>query len=730
MPVVATNLATNPSFEAAGATVVVRTNRALRPQAGAGWASNNSASYPVTYDTAMVRRPGTTSLRGNNANGHQVLLSTYGIGGTAYTVAGMPAVTPGETITVSIYINSNVVVNASLQLTYAAADNTTVVGVFHDSPTIQPPINQWVRISATGVVPANAAIVRPSVIALLPAGQVTDGSQSAWAQDVQIESGAEASPFFDGSTTAADDFTYAWTGTANASSSTQRGIAPATVGDYLGAVGIQSASWKSSGAKSLRIISAKTGTSSNSAVNIPLTALTAGKTYTILATMRMTAPQITPYAIARQMRIIGGAVKSGPQMPNTAGVHDYRWVFVGNGAETHLQLWNGTDPGDSDVWWDDLLVAEGDYTGSYFDGSTQNTPRHIISWTGAAHASTSVASTYSYLPVEYPDALSASRRCVWFGTTSRMTWLPMPSSGMAVSTNANVESGIYENGGGWGFRSAGSHRQYAFEFGPREASGVNGLDKYNQYASGYYASFAQTPGGRGTNYMLFADPAIFDQNVLPPHWASPALALAGDSWHHIGPYSSRAATPANTYDQPPATLTYSVDASTHLASMLNPRRRVIIPIPPTHRLSFGWSGTRTGAAGIGYSLYNHGGTITDVATPVAPINNGTLPGRIGTLEVSGQTAYAVEIYLKGTAAAQTISITSMMAELIPLWEPTRADGHSAGQHVAGKGHTGCMFADDAIVESYEMIDTYSGRSVHLKGLSTTLKEVGAWGAVA
>lgn len=377
-----------------------------------------------------------------------------------------------------------------------------------------------------------------------------------------------------------------------------------------------------------------------------------------------------------------------------------------------------------------LLIERSPSALPYFDGGTLGTPYLVNSWTGAAHASTSVASTYSYLPAEYPDALSASRRCVWFGTTSRMTWLPMPSSGMAVSTNANVESGIYENGGGWGFRSAGSHRQYAFEFGPREASGVNGLDKYNQYASGYYASFAQTPGGRGTNYMLFADPAIFDQNVLPPHWASPALALAGDSWHHIGPYSSRAATPANTYDQPPATLTYSVDASTHLASMLNPRRRVIIPIPPTHRLSFGWSGTRTGSAGIGYSLYNHGGTITDVATPVAPINNGTLPGRIGTLEVSGQTAYAVEIYLKGTAAAQTISITSMMAELIPLWEPTRADGHSAGQHVAGKGHTGCMFADDAIVESYEMIDTYSGRSVHLKGLSTTLKEVGAWGAVA
>lgn len=377
-----------------------------------------------------------------------------------------------------------------------------------------------------------------------------------------------------------------------------------------------------------------------------------------------------------------------------------------------------------------LLIERSPEALPYFDGSTLGTPYLINSWTGAAHASTSVASTYSYLPAEYPDALSASRKYIWFGTTRKMEWLPMPSSGIAVSTNANVESGTYENGGGWGTRSVGSHRQYAFEFGAREASGANGLDKYNQYAGGYYGSFAQTSGTRGTDYMLFADPATFDQNILPPQWASPALAVAGNSWHHIGQYVSRAATAANAYDQPPVTVTYSVDASTHLSSMLNPRRRVIIPIPPTHRLSFGWSGTRTGAAGIGYSLYNHNGTITDVTTPVAPINNGTLAPRIGTLEVSGQTAYAVEIYLKGTAAAQTISITSMMAELVPLWEPTQPNGHSGGQHVAGKGHTGCIFADDAIVESYQMIDTYSGRSVHYKGLSTTLKEVGAWGAVA
>lgn len=325
---------------------------------------------------------------------------------------------------------------------------------------------------------------------------------------------------------------------------------------------------------------------------------------------------------------------------------------------------------------------------------------------------------------------SVNRKYIWFGTTKKMEWLPMPSSGMSAATQGFSETGVYENGTGWGMRSKGSHRIYEFEFGVREASGYNGLDKYNQFASGYYGSYPQVSGGRGTDLMLFADPATFDQNVLPPQWATPMLALQKDSFHHIGQYVSRAATPTNVYDQPIVTLTYAVDATSHTQAWLSPRRRVIIPVPPTHKLSFGWSGTRTGGAGIGYSTYNTNGTITDVATPVAPINNGTLAPRIGTLEVSGASVFAVELYLKGTAAAQTVSITSMMAELVPLWETTSVNGHNAGTHIAGLGHTGCMFADEAVVENYVMIDPYFGRNVHMKGLSTTLKEVGASGVAA
>jgi hypothetical protein len=43
-----------------------------------------------------------------------------------------------------------------------------------------------------------------------------------------------------------------------------------------------------------------------------------------------------------------------------------------------------------------------------------------------------------------------------------------------------------------------------------------------------------------------------------------------------------------------------------------------------------------------------------------------------------------------------------------------------GNHRAGEGHSGLVFDDDAIVENYGYL--YPPR----KGLSTTLREVGAW----
>ena len=308
------------------------------------------------------------------------------------------------------------------------------------------------------------------------------------------------------------------------------------------------------------------------------------------------------------------------------------------------------------------------------------------------------------------DQYSVNRRFIWFGTTQKFQWLPMPSSGAQVVSARYSESGVYENGGGWVDRSNGSHRVYAFDFGVREASYYGGLDLYEKYASGFY----------GTGLIHWADPAEFALNLCPPQWASPTLVLNNNSWHHIGTYASDAATATNSYDQPARTITYSVNSSTEVYGRTSSRLSFTIPIPPTHKLVFGWSGARSNAnVGIGYTTYLDG-IATDVATPIAPLAN-TGPWRLSTT-LSGASYDAVRFYLKGTSTPQTVSVTSMMAQLVPIAATADLMGGQGGNHIIGRGSTGCRFDDDAATESYIAFDT----TRHLKGLSTSLRETGGW----
>lgn len=308
------------------------------------------------------------------------------------------------------------------------------------------------------------------------------------------------------------------------------------------------------------------------------------------------------------------------------------------------------------------------------------------------------------------DQYSVNRRFIWFGTTQKFQWMQMPSSGVQVTSARYTDSGVYENGGGWVDRSNGSHRVYAFDFAAREAAYYGGLDLYEKYASGFY----------GDQLMHWADPAEFNLNLCPPQWASPALALNDNSWHHIGTYASDAATAANSYEQPSRTVTYTVTADTETYGRTSSRLSFTVPIPPTHKLVFGWSGARSNSSvGIGYTTYLNG-VATNVATPIAPLTT-TASTRMNTT-LSGATYDAVRFYLKGTATTQTASIASMMAQLVPIAATADMAGGQGGIHIMGRGSTGCRFDDDASAESYILFDS----NRHLKGLSTSLRETGGW----
>lgn len=411
-----TNLVTNPSFEAAGSAVTVRENLALNPNGvgATGFSNNNGAQHTLTRAAVVNTNPqGITtavkSLRAAAGASTPLIMSIYNIDSLVNTG-------PARNIGAWFWVSAP---------GYSAG--------FSGGALVPLTATTWTWLTAPVVanVYVSAYVQRTDAAA----ANFTDHAYITGITALATEVPTEA---IWGDRPAAGDFTYAWSGAVDSSSSYQRGATVAGLGDYLGATGIQSTSWKSSGAKSLRIISSKTGGSSNSAVSLPLATLGAGQTYTILAKMRMIAPQVAPYSISRRLRIIGGTTKLGPQMLNVAGDQFYQWQFVADGSETVLQLWNGTPPGDSDVWWDDLLLVAGEYSGPYFDGSSHFVNGANGAWTGAADASTSTipltatnlpnfAAEYSirtepnYMPTRMCVLLIPDDRDLWLGFTGTAT---------------------------------------------------------------------------------------------------------------------------------------------------------------------------------------------------------------------------------------------------------------------------------------------------------------------
>jgi len=537
-------------------------------------------------------------------------------------------------------------------------------------------------------------------------------------------------PFFDGSMAPQNDATYSWQGVANRSASQEVVKKPNgwTLFPPVGFAPRSSTEWSKSGSRSVRLIGVDN--QPYSAAGFPVTNPEDG-IWTAVATVRLEAPQSGPYSSSYGPRSLVLAADNGPtdtfvSAPNLAGEFELRASLnVSNASVLSVLVFNTAGADDEDVWFDDVALISPTgmvYYGPYFDGNTQDTPNRVYAWTGAENASTSTASTYSGIP-EGENAVTVNNRYVWFGNTQKMQWLPMPSSGMQVRSNVVSEVDILENGGSSGFTSAGYHRSYDFDFGIREASGAQGLDMYHRYATGYYNKITRTSGERGTLLNLFADPSLFDQNILPPHWASPLLAINNNTWHHIGEYVDWVETAANTHDQPSVSLIYSVDQNSGINYPFSPRKSVYLAIPPTHRFSFGWSGESSDAgAGFGYTTWKDG-VMTEssvVVPPLDPAGN----QRIGSLEVSGQDADVIQIYQVGSAPGQTITVASMMAQLIPLSEATDATGGMGGKHIFGLGNSGCIFDGEARTESYIQMET----GKHYKGLSFTLTEVGSWGA--
>lgn len=291
---------------------------------------------------------------------------------------------------------------------------------------------------------------------------------------------------------------------------------------------------------------------------------------------------------------------------------------------------------------------------------------------------------------------------IWFGIPGvKMQWCLAPKAGAQVSNTGFVQTLAFENGGADVVRSAQTRKQYTFNFaGP--SKDLDGISVYNRYASGFY----------GSGLIYFADPYAFETNLFATGWSSPGLIEQG--WENI--YDTTPTfgnTSSNSYSQPTRSATWSVTSAVG-AVPATANGVAYIPIPPTHTLNIGASGSKTGTAVVRVVPINTDGT-NGTATDLTLLDP-TASTRMNAT-FAGSSYQAVKVYITRTSTTtSTITLTSLMAQLYKTGTtPTLPQNH-----ILGEGHTGLVFADEARVENYTYIDPPR------KGMNTTLVEVGAW----
>ncbi len=152
-----------------------------------------------------------------------------------------------------------------------------------------------------------------------------------------------------------------------------RGLAEAST------IGVQS------GIRSLKITPLHTSTDSFVTISNP--GIQANTTYTALLTYTLVDQLNSPGSPRFRFNIGGADMASSTSYPKTPGTHQIRWTFsVGeSNAINFLRIMPGGTLNEVPVYFDNLMIVEGDYSGGYYDG---NSPNWI--WVGAPNNSTSI----------------------------------------------------------------------------------------------------------------------------------------------------------------------------------------------------------------------------------------------------------------------------------------------------------------------------------------------------
>jgi hypothetical protein len=355
------NLAANGSFEIGQSTsTIVDENLSLNPD---------------------TRTTGTLGSVANDSTIHAVYVEAD----TGTAPPGQPALSSGVVSSVTAGKTSNSVLslyNVDGRGDLATARKTGawlfVVGSGYvarsgsTGPATDVPSGTWTYIVAST---AEAGYSGATVYAWKKDGSNAAASDSAILTGITTLSGPAAPSktlSFSGATASTAEAQYAWTGAANASTSVRKVVAPTGVQGGAAVVS-QSSAWAKSGSKSLRVASRYASRGSAYAdLEVGTAALSAaavaGKTYTMIATAKTFESRPVAMTIAEVTVTKAGTVESAfSSAPNIVGEQELRVTFTipANADVVMFRAYNLGAAGDADVWFDNVAIVEGIYTGPY-----------------------------------------------------------------------------------------------------------------------------------------------------------------------------------------------------------------------------------------------------------------------------------------------------------------------------------------------------------------------------
>jgi hypothetical protein len=298
-----------------------------------------------------------------------------------------PSFFPQATYTVSFDASC---IDASITMVRVLLYNTTLATTVHVGASVNLNLVKDGNFSRyTQTIQTTAAFDRVYIDFIgtnIPVGA------KAWVDRVTVERGTTPYGFYFEGT---GDYTYAWSGTANASTSYQRGNGVTGYSSAFNnrAAAYSSTEWFSNGTKSLRVTPTQPSDGQNTATyaEVNISGLTVGSTYYITAKSYIRAPLTGTLDVNYRRALFPGTQPTSftqfTTAANTAGVQEYKASFVAAVTNHGIRFMNGAAEGGGDMWWSDIAVT--DNQGNYFDGGTIADADYSYWWSGAAHNSIS-----------------------------------------------------------------------------------------------------------------------------------------------------------------------------------------------------------------------------------------------------------------------------------------------------------------------------------------------------